>query len=253
MLFIRSIFRHVVVCKLLFASSCIFAVTVGTYNLPPFSMHEDGENLGMVTEAMTTLLSRSNVQDYQIIDYPLARGLAELRAGRIDIFYPYVVTVDNEIPKTYTLIGPIAKYHMALFVRKDYHKEVSILAMQNSIVSAERGGIEHSLLQPHAHHIEEATQTISCLRMVLAERVAACAIGTLPGQYVAAINNLASHLRHVETGDTANMYVVIGDSLPKEMVEKIKAAYADLKRDDYFAKQQNTYETKFQLFIKSMS
>ncbi len=215
-------------------------------------MNEDGEHIGMVTEIMQTLLQKAGITKSQYIDYPLARGLAELRAGRVDIFYPYVGT-DEQHSDTYILIGPIAKYSVSLFVRKDYKKEVSLAAMQNVIVGAERGSIEDLLIHKHVLHIEKATGGASCLRMVLAERVTACAIGTLPGQYVAALNNLAPKLSFKETGDYADMFVAIRAKLSPETIAKLQQAFAELKRENYFEKQQQAYEKRFALFLKTLS
>lgn len=230
----------------------VMAITVGTYNLPPFSMNEDREHIGMATEAIQTLLKRADIKNIQFIDYPLARGLAELRSGRIDIFYPYV-GIEEEHSDQYILLGPIAKYSVALFVRKDYKQEVSLAAMQQVIVGAERGSIEDVLIHKHVLHIEKATGAVSCLRMVLAERVTACAIGTLPGQYVAAINNLAPKLQFSETGDSADMYVALRARLAPEILAKLQNSFEELKRENYFIEQQKAYEKRFALFLKTLS
>lgn len=253
MLFIRFQNNYKILWYLLLLLACdISAITIGTYNLPPFSMYEDGENIGMTTGVVSTLLDRSGISNYEIINYPLARGLAELQSGRIDIYYPYVINDTKEVPP-YILIGPIAKYKIALFVRTDYSQKVSLAAMQNLVIGAERGSISDALLQKHNMHIEKATQAVSCLRMVVAQRVVACAIGTLPGMYAVAINNLAPELRFVETKFYADMYVALGQHLPEDFVKDIKKAYELLKRENYFTQQQLDYEQKFDLFIKSLS
>lgn len=227
-------------------------ITVGTYNAPPFSMYEDGENIGMATEAVQTLLKKCGIEKYTIINYPLARGLAELHEGRIDIYYPFIIENKEQAAK-YTLIGPISKYKISLFVRKDYKSDVNLQAMQHLILGAERGSISNLLLQKHNIHTEQATQAASCLRMVLAERVSACVIGTLPGQYSAALNNLSDKLRFADSGAHADMYVVLGTSLPKELVTKIQDTFEKLKNDNYFDHQQRDYEEKFNVFLKSLS
>lgn len=236
----------------IFAASNLFAIQVGTFNAPPFSMYEDGENIGMATEAVRKLLKECGIDKYNIINYPLARGLAELEDQHIDIYYPYIIE-NTEETTNYILVGPIARYKIALFVRKDYAHQISLPAMKGLIVGAERGSVSNRLLQEHNIHIEQATQSVSCLRMVIAERVSACAIGSLPGQYSAAINNLNGKLRHAETGAYADMYVVLGKSLPNELIERIKSTFEQLKEKEYFAKQQIEYEEKFAVFIKTLS
>lgn len=231
---------------------CAQALTVGTHNSPPFSMHEDGADIGMVTEAVRQLLAEAKIKDYQIVEYPLARGLIELKYGRVDIYYPYVKGYDPN-PDHYVLIGPIAKYNMALFVRNDYKKEVSFAAMKDEVIGAERGSIGSSELIKNHLHIEYATQQISCLRMVIAGRVSACAMGVLPGQYAAAINNLAHEIKYVEVDKHADLYVALRRSLPQEHIEQIRAAFERLREQDYFGKQQSNYEKKFSIFIKSLS
>lgn len=239
-------------CLLLAFGYNVHAISIGTYNSPPFSMYEDGENIGMSTEAVRTLLHRAGISDYEIISYPVARGLVELQSGRIDIYYPYVVN-ESGASLPYILLGPISKYKIALFVRKDYNQEVSLAAMQKLVLGAERGSISDLLLQEYNVHVEKATQAVSCLRMVLAQRIAACAIGTLPGMYASAINNLTPDLRFVETKFYADVYVALGQHMPEESVKKIKRAYELLKREDYFSHQQHDYEKKFELFIKTLS
>jgi ABC-type amino acid transport substrate-binding protein len=228
------------------------AITVGTYTAPPYSMHEDGEDIGLATEAIREILQKSGINDYAIINYPIARGLAELQAGRIDIYYPYMIHTKSQ-EQGFELLGPISRYNVALFVRKDYAKVVSMAAMKDLVVVAERGSIDAFILQQHDMHIEQASQSVSCLRMVLAERVSACAIGTLPGMYAAAINNLTPELRFVETGSYAEMYVALGPSLSAQQIAQIKAAFNQLREENYFSKQQREYEKKFALFIKTLS
>jgi hypothetical protein len=75
----------------------------------------------------------------------------------------------------------------------------------------------------------------------------------LPGQYSAAINNLDSNLRFEDTGSYADIYVVLGNSLPKEFIEKFKVTFERLKAKEYFSKQQLEYEKKFEVFLKSLS
>lgn len=227
------------------------ALTVGTYNAPPFSMYEDGENIGMATEAVRVLLSKCGIEKYNTINYPLARGLAELHEGRIDIYYPYM-SESKEYTGKQILIGPISRYKVALFVRKDYKHAVTLDSMKDLIIGAERGSISDRILQKNAMHVEQATQAVSCLRMVLAERVTACAIGTLPGQYAAAINNISDQLRYEETGTYADMYVVLSTRLPRELIAKIQSTFENLKAENYFEQQQQEYEKKFQIFIKSL-
>lgn len=253
MLFIRFLNKFNFIVLSLLISCNIQAITVGTYNAPPFSMREDGEDIGLATEAVRNILQKATIDDYKIINYPLARGLAELSSGRIDIYYPYIVDVNDMDKQPYELIGPISRYRIALFVRKDYQKPVSLSAMQDLVVSAERGSIDDLVLQKNRIHIEQATKPVSCLRMVLAERVVACAIGTLPGMYAAAINNLSGQLRFVDTEEYAEMYLALGPSLSKEDVAKIKSTFRNLKEENYFQKQQVDYEKKFALFIKSLS
>lgn len=228
------------------------AMTVGTYTSPPFSMYEDGEDIGLATESVRVLLDKSQLKDYKIINYPLARGLVELKYGRIDILYPYVTFLKKK-DEEYTLIGPISKYRVALFVRKDYEHEVSLSVMKDLVLGAERGSIGYTVLSQNNMHIEQSTQEISCLKMVLAQRVAACALGTLPGMYVSAINNIYGQLRYVETNLYADMYVALGPSVPAEVVKKLQATFASLKQQKYFEIQQKDYEQKFRIFIRSLS
>ena len=89
--------------------------------------------------------------------------------------------------------------------------------------------------------------------MVLAQRVAACALGTLPGMYASAINNIYGQLRYVETNLYADMYVALGPSVPAEIVKKLQATFASLKEHHFFELQQKDYEHKFRIFIKSLS
>lgn len=252
MLFIRLTINKIIFYSLLIWTCQGMAITVGTYDAPPFSMYADGENIGMATEAVRTLLKKCDIEKYDIINYPLARGLAELHEGRIDIYYPYMLD-SNDKTNDYILIGPISRYNIALFVRRDYREEVSIPAMKDLIVGVERGGISDLILRKYDMHIEQATQPVSCLRMVLADRVSACVIGALPGQYAAAINNLSDKLRFADSGHYADMYVVLSSRLPKELIAKIKNTFDVLKSEDYFAIQQHDYESKFQLFIKTLS
>lgn len=238
---------------IVFGKCCaLYAITVGTYNIPPFSMEADGEMIGMVTEMVQTLLSKADIKNNKTISYPLARGLAELRSGRIDMFYPYVGE-QNSSQEKYFLIGPIAKYSVALFVRNKYTGSISLEAMQNLIVGAERGSIEDRLISKRNLHVDMASNGVSCLRMVLATRVSACAIGTLPGQYVAAINNLTPMLRFEETGAYADMYLALKANIKKELQERINDSYNLLLDENYFSKQQINYENKFSLFLKTLS
>lgn len=228
------------------------ALTVGTYSSPPFSMNEDGEDIGLATEAVRDLLAKSGITDYKIINYPLARGLAELDSGRVDILYPYVTTTNTD-KKDYILIGPISKYKVALFVRKDYPLDVSIAAMKNLVVGTERGSISDTLLAPEITNLEQTTQELSCLKMVVADRLSACALGVLPGMYVSAINNMFDQVRYVETNLYADMYVALGPGLPENIVTAIQDTFKKLKQSNYFEKKQKDYEQKFNIFIKSMA
>ncbi len=229
-----------------------YAITIGTYNAPPFSMNEDGEDIGMVTDSVRKLLNRSDIKQYQIVNYPVARGLAELKLGRIDIYYPFFKNFAQPNDK-YVLIGPIAKYKVALFVRKDYPDKVSIASMQNLVIGAERDGIGSLVLEQKNIQVEPASQNIGCLRMVVAKRLVACATGTLPGMYVAALNGMYKEVRYVETDAYADIYVALRENLDPELITKIQRAYADLKRGNYFTAQQQEYEHKFTMFIKSLS
>jgi len=241
-----------IVLFLIFIPFNIYAITVGTYTSPPFSMNEDGEDIGLATESVRALLDKSDIKDYKIINYPLARGLVELKNRRIDILYPYVTFLKKD-KEQYILIGPISKYRVALFVRKDYTQEVSIAAMRDLVLGAERGSIGYTFLAHNNINIEQSTQEISCLKMVLAQRVAACALGTLPGMYASAINNIHDQLRYVETNLYADMYVALGPSVPPEMVKKLQATFAGLKSERFFEIQQKDYERKFRIFIRSMT
>lgn len=253
MLSTLSLVKYLLITILCITCNLAQAITIGTYNLPPFSMYEDGENIGMVTEILQELLKYANIHDDKYIEYPLARGLAEFKAERIDMFYPYVKTKEAT-DDGYILIGPIAKYSVALFVRKDDPDPIKLTNMQNLIVGVQRGSIEDYLIQKHPTlHIDKATAGISCLRMVLAERISACALGTLPGQYVAAINDLATKLEFTPTGDYANMYVALSKSLPTETIASMQQAYKHLMAENYFEKQQKAYEQRFSLFLKTLS
>lgn len=246
-----KLFKFCFIFLLSFNVQATHSITVGTYSSPPFSMHEDHEQIGLATEALRDLLAKSGIIDYTIVDYPLARGLFELKNQRIDILYPYVTT--EKPTEDYVLIGPISKYRVALFVRKDYKLPVSIKAMQDLVVGAERGSIGDNLLLNNNMHVEQSTQEISCLRMVIASRIAACATGTLPGMYVAALNSLYDELRYVETDLYADMYVAIGPSMPQATVQALKNTYAKLKKANYFEIKQKDYEKKFNIFIESMT
>jgi hypothetical protein len=256
MLFIRS--RNslkIVLYVLLSLSNCTIVareLAVGTYNSPPFSMQEDGEDIGLATEAVQDLLRKSGISEFTISYYPVTRGLFELETSRIDIYYPYVVKFSKG-NDNFVLIGPISRYRVALFVRKDYDKEVSLESMRNLALGAERGSIGYLVLDRMNMHIEQASQEVSCLRMVIANRVSACAMGTLSGMYSAAINNLYGDLRYVETDEYADMYIALRPSLPKEVIEKIRNTFEGLKKENYFEIKQRDYERKFATFIKSLS
>ncbi len=227
-------------------------LAVGTYNSPPFSMREDGEDIGLATEAVQDLLRKSGINDFSISYYPLTRGLFELETRRIDIYYPYVLKfVEKNDP--FILIGPISRYRVSLFVRKDYNKDVSLEAMRNLSLGAERGSIGYLVLKRFGMHVEEASQEVSCLRMVIADRVSACAMGTLSGMYSAAINNLYDDLRYVQTDEYADMYIALRTNLPTEVIEKIRNTFEVLKSENYFEIKQHDYENKFAMFIKSLS
>jgi ABC-type amino acid transport substrate-binding protein len=227
------------------------SIVVGTYSAPPFSMNEDGENIGLATEAIQDLLAKSGVTDYSIVYYPLTRGLVELKNGRIDIFYPYMHNQEAS-KEQYDLIGPISKYKVSFFVRKEYPAGVSLPALRNSTVGAERGSLADAFLLQQNMHVEQTTEKISCLRMVLADRVSACALGTLPGMYDSAINNIYDKIRFVETNLAADMYLALGPSLPAATVTAIKGTFAKLQDEKYFEIKQKDYETKFNIFIESM-
>lgn len=241
-------------CSLLCLILCFnsHALKVGTYSTPPFSMNEDGEDIGMVTEAVRDLLAKSDIKNYKIINYPLARGIVELRYGRIDIFYPFITKLEIN-HENFKMIGPIAKYHLSLFVRKDYPADVSLTGMRNLVIAAERGSIGDMFLTTDNMHIERCTGESSCLRMALASRVSACAIGTLPGMYVAAINNIYQHFKYVDTGLYADMFVALGPSLSDTEAEAIQNTYAKLKKENYFDLKQKEYENRFKIFIDSLA
>lgn len=251
MLFIRLLIKYISFC-LLCISFNAHSIVVGTYTAPPFSMNEDGEDIGLATEVIRDLLAKAGISDYSIVNYPLARGLVELKNGRIDIFYPYTPSVANG-QNNFTLIGPISKNRVALFVVKDYQSEVSFAAMKNLVIGAERGGLGDLFLTKNSMRIELATQKLSCLKMVVAQRTAACAVGTLPGMYTAAINGLYDKLKYVETNEVGDMYLALGPSLPLEMVAAIKRTYTLLKKQNYFENKQKDYEKKFAVFIKSLA
>lgn len=215
-------------------------------------MYEDGEQIGMATEAVRELLLKSGVQDYTISTYPLARGVVELQSGRVDIFYPYIADEKTDTSK-FIIIGPIAKYRVGLFVPSNYELPVSLDAMQEMVLSAERGGVAARLLKSRNMHVELATQKINCLKMALSQRVVACAVGTLPGMYEAAINNLYQEFKFVETGVYADIFVALGPSLAPESVAAIKATFDKLKKERFFEKQQKDYEKKFKIFIESLA
>lgn len=258
MLYTRSLnrFKIVFLYALLCLLPCIAAATelaVGTYNSPPFSMQEDGEDIGLATEAVQDLLRKSGINDFTISYYPVTRGLFELETKRIDIYYPYVVKFSTGDDDNFVLIGPISRYRVALFVRKDYHGDVSLESMRNLVVGAERGSIGYLVVNRMNMHIEQASQEVSCLRMVIANRVSACSMGVLSGMYSAAINNLYDELRYVETDEYADMYIALRPSLPKDVIEKIRKTFVALKRENYFEIKQHDYEKKFATFIKSLS
>ena len=215
-------------------------------------MNEDKEQIGLATEAIRDLLSKAGISDYSIEDYPLARGIVELKNSRIDIFYPYISTVEDN-KENFILIGPISKYRVALFVRSDNKDDVSLDSMNNLIVGAESGSVANKFLELHKVQVEPTTEELSCLRMVLAQRIQACALGTLPGMYDSAINGIYSKIRYVETGLYADMYLALGPNLPEATVKTIKNTYEKLKKENYFDKKQKDYETKFAVFIKSMT
>lgn len=227
-------------------------LVIGTYNLPPFSMREDGEDIGLATEAMQNLLIKSGITDFTISYYPVMRGLFELENNRIDIYYPYVDNFSKS-SENFILIGPISRYRVALFVRKDYNKEVSLAAMRSTVVSAERGSIGDLLMAHLNIRVEQASQEISCLRMVIAHRVTACVMGTLPGMYSGAINNIYGEIRYVETDQFADIYIALRKNLPNETIDKIRKTFMSLKQANYFEIQQRDYENKFATFIKSLS
>lgn len=248
-------FKLLFIYALLYLSPVIIEardLAVGTYNSPPFSMQEDGENIGLATEAVQNLLRKSGINNFTINYYPVTRGLFELENSRIDVYYPYIAQFSTN-NNNFVLIGPISRYRVALFVRKDYSAEVSLAAMRDLPVGAERGSIGDLLLQHMNMHVERTSQEISCLRMVIAQRISSCAMGTLPGMYSSAINNIYGDLRYVETSDYADMYIALRTSLPNEVIEQIRKTFELLKRENYFEIQQRAYEKKFSTFIKSLS
>ncbi len=237
---------------ILICSSFANALTVGTYLSPPFSMREDGEDLGMITEVVRKILAEADIEDYKILEYPLARGLAELEQKRIDIFYPYITSSSAE-KEEFIKIGPIARYRLALFVRKDINQNISLDTLHNQIVGVERGSVADILLSEQDMYLDQTSQQISCLKMVLAKRVTACASGELPGRYTAAINNIYDQFDVKDTDLYAEMYVLLGKSLPQPILDKITTSYEKLKKQNYFVAQQKEYEQKFDIFIKSLS
>lgn len=257
MLYIRLDKCIYFITTFVFWIACSFtthALVVGTYNCPPFSMHEDNEQIGLATEAINDLLSKAGVADFKIENYPLARGIVELKSGRIDIFYPYVTDLNPTADQgKFILIGPISKYRLALFVRKDDQQEISLATIQNMLIGTERGGIGYSIFSKQNYKLEQATDNTSCLTMVLAKRITTCAVGTLPGMYLLALNNISDKIRFVETPLYADMYLALGPSLSAETIAAIQNAYAQMQQQHYFENKQIEYEKKFSIFIDSMS
>ena len=108
MLFTRSVNKNLILCVITLFVILPFnanAILVGTYTSPPFSMNEDGEDIGLATESLRALLDKSGIKDYKIIDYPLARGMVELKYGRIDILYPYVTFLKKSKENKKDLLG----------------------------------------------------------------------------------------------------------------------------------------------------
>jgi hypothetical protein len=227
-----------------------YGLIVGTYNAPPFSMYEDDMQLGLVTEVVSDILAKANLSDFKIVNYPLARGLVELKQKRIDIFYPYMNEQQQLVQGI--RIGPISKYRLGLFVRADNTAEVSLQTMQQQMLAAERGGLGNDELQQQNFKMELTTDKTSCLTMVVGKRVACCAVGVLPGMYLAALNNMYAKLRYVETPIYSDVYLLLGPSVAPEVVTAIQNAYAQLQTENYFEKKQADYEQKFKIFIDSM-
>lgn len=257
MLFILSVIKLrtiniYIAISLLLVPSYLNALVIGTYNVPPFSMYEDGEQIGMATEAINDLLSQAGITSSKIINYPLARGIVELKNGRVDIFYPYIVTTNDKKLENLTLIGPISTYNIALFVRSDFNATISLETMQHQTVAAERGGIATQLLKNYTFNIEHTTDKTSCLTMVVAKRVPCCVIGKLPGMYLATLNNMSDRLHFVQTSLYADVYLVLGPSVPREVVVAIQNTYEKLKHHNYFIIKQKDYEKKFAVFIESL-
>ncbi len=226
---------------------------IGTYNVPPFSMYEDGEQIGMITEVVMELLKQAEITDYKIINYPLMRGLIELEQGRIQIFYPYIsATMPNIANNSLKILGPVSKYRLAIFTRSDNPSSVTFQSLSNAIVAAERGGLGHEFLTKANVKFELTTNKTSCLTMVIGKRVSYCAIGTLPGMYLAALNSMYSELRFVETEYYSDIDLLLGSELQLQQVAALETAYAKLKNEQYFDKKQSEYEAKFKIFIESM-
>jgi len=151
------------------------------------------------------------------------------------------------------LIGPIATYSIALFVRHDNSSDISLESLHGQVLGAERGSITEQWLIDHHIKFEPSTHDINCLKMVVANRVSACALGTLSGIYVAALYDMFGQLRVVETNKSADLYIALSKNLDESVIESLKVGYKKLKSTNYFQIQQQEYEKRFNLFLESMT
>lgn len=228
-----------------------YGLILGTYHTPPYSMYEDDEYIGLATEVVEEILKQAGIVDYQIISYPLARGLLELEHGRVDIFYPYV---ERNQEKQFKYIGPISRYEVALFANKIFEQKLSLEISDNKMIAVERGSITEELLSDgHKYRLERSTKGINCLKMAIASRVEICALGLLPGLYISALNDMFGDIKYVETELFSDMYLAIGSTVSPEQIEKISIAYEQLKAQDFFEQKQSAYESRFENFIESMT
>lgn len=250
MLCIRSMVKVWILLLSIFITQNAGALIIGTYNAPPFSMYEDNVQIGMITEVVQDLLAKAKITEFTTTNYTLARGLVELHQGRIDVFYPY--TSSGVAQSHGTMIGPIGVDRIALFVRADNNNSVGLEHIIQETIATERGGTAEHLLQGNNYKLELTTNKTSCLTMVLGNRVPYCAVGTLPGMYLAALNNMYAKLHFIDTQLYSDMYLLLSPKIAPEVAAAIQEAYTELKAERYFEKKQQAYEAKFKIFIDSM-
>jgi polar amino acid transport system substrate-binding protein len=223
-------------------------LTVWTTNYPPFSMHEDGEVIGLCTDIIKNLLNVPNTS-YVFKEVTVERGMLMSTFEKNNLFYPITLNTKKKTDVLY--IGPLYKEKLALISKNKLDLSGPFdEKLKTHKIGALQGSAIIPFLEKKGFTVQTSISENSNSLKLKLDRIDVWATSTLVAAYYAYINNL-SYASIIPLGEENSLYLAFNKNSDAEFLLNVQKKFDASKADGSLDKIINTFSKQLEIFINN--